>query len=369
MNQAPAVASTIIRNFSAGPGALPKKVLHEAHQAVLELPGVGLSILELNHRSPAFRSLLDEAEQRLRRLLEIPNDYRVLFLQGGATLQFSMVPMAMLARGATAEYVVGGYWSRKATEAARHHGSVRVVWDGQAHGFRRLPSPGELITSSNAAYVHYVSNETVEGLQFKSPPSTRAALVSDMSSDLLSRPCEVRPHSVIYAHAQKNLGTAGVTLVIAHDDVLHRMPPGLPPILDYRAHAEAHSILHTPPVFAIYVLLLTLRWLEDDIGGMAAMARINAEKARVVREALDDCRHFYHRDTQPDFESDVNMAFRCPRLELDRAFLTRAADAGLVGLEGHRSRGGLRISLFNGVSLEDARTVAAFVRDFATSIA
>jgi len=354
-----------VRNFSGGPGALPREVLLEAQRAVVALPGTGLSILGLSHRSRLFGEMLDEARERIGRLLDLPRGYQVLFLQGGGTLQFSMVPMAMLRPGDAADYLVGGHWSHKALAAARHHGQVRVAWDGSRDGFRRLPGPGDLVGDPDAAYLHFVSNETVEGLQFRWLPCTSLPLVCDASSDFLSKPLDMRPLSLLYAHAQKNLGPAGVTIVVVRDEVLAGRPTGLPPVLDYAAHAEAGSLLHTPPVFAIYVTLLSLRWLEDQVGGLARMASINSEKACVVRDALGAVGSFYRHDVEPGFESDMNVTFRCPTPELDAQFVEAAERAGLVGTEGHRSRGGLRISLYNGVTLEDARAAAAFLGEFA----
>ena len=355
------------RNFSAGPGALPRSVLVEAQEAVLALPGTGISILGLSHRSRQFRDILDEAEQRLRTLLGIPPGYRVLFLQGGGSLQFSMVPLAMLPADGVADYVVTGYWSRKAIETARKHGNVHMAWDGSHCGFSRVPEASELSVSPQAAYLHYVSNETVDGLQFRSALQSNAPLVCDMSSDLLSRPLDVRPFSLVYAHAQKNLGPAGVTVVLVSDEVLAGIPAGLPPTLDYRAHAEARSLLHTPTVFSIYVVLLVLRWLENEIGGIEQMGRINSEKARIVRSALAENAPFYQHDVQPGSESDMNVTFRCPSRELDALFTVKAEQAGLVGTAGHRSRGGLRVSLYNGVTMQDASVLSAFLRDFAHS--
>jgi phosphoserine aminotransferase len=361
----PVAPRTLHRNFSAGPGALPKTVLEEAQAAVVELPGTGISILGLSHRSRLFRDMLDEADERMRRLLSLPRNYQVLFLQGGGTLQFTMVPMAMLPKGGVADYVVGGYWTKKAAEAAKHHGNVRVAWDGEPSGFRRLPSPGTTLGESDAAYVHYASNETVEGLQFRGVPRARVPLVCDASSDFLSAPLDVSKLHLVYAHAQKNIGPAGVTVVLVRDEVLADRPPGLPPVLDYRAHAEARSLLHTPPVFSIYVVLLSLRWLENDVGGLRAMGELNAAKAAVVRGALRKAAHFYSQDVEPGFESDMNVTFRCPSKELDARFVARADEAGLVGTEGHRSRGGLRVSLYNGVTLEDANAVSEFMLQFA----
>lgn len=356
------------RNFSAGPGALPRSVLVQAQQAVLELPGAGVSILGLSHRTPRFRELLDEAEERLRALLAVPRDYQVLFLQGGGTLQFSMVPLALLPPGRVADYIVGGYWSRRAVETAQCHGQIRVAWDGAADGYTRLPDAAEPLGRGDAAYLHYVSNETVEGLQFRGLPRSAAPLVCDMSSDFLSRPFDVRPYQVVYAHAQKNIGPAGVTIALVHEEVLARAPAGLPPLLDYRAHAEARSILHTPPVFSIYVVLLVLRWLAEEVGGLAEMGRINAEKSRIIYEALAAAGGFYRLHAQPGFRSDMNVTFRCPSAELDQRFCARAQQAGLIGAEGHRSLGGLRISLYDGVTIEDAQAMAAFLQEFAQDL-
>jgi phosphoserine aminotransferase len=353
------------RNFSAGPGALPASVLVEAQRAVAGLPGSGVSILGLSHRSRAFRDLLDEAEDLVRSLLALPACHRVLFVQGGGTLQFTMVPLAMLPPGGVADYVVGGYWSRAAAEAARHHGEVRVAWDGAGQGFRGLPCGPAPLGAGDASYLHYVSNETVEGLQFRDVPAARAPLVCDASSDFLSRPMDVGALSLVYAHAQKNLGPAGVTIVVVRDEVLARIPRGLPPVLDYRAHAEARSILHTPPVFAVYVVLLSLRWLAREVGGLAAMGAVNAAKARVVRRALRESGPFYRHDVDPAFESDMNVTFRCPTASLDALFVDSADRAGMLGTEGHRSRGGLRVSLYNGVTLDDAEAMAGFLAEFA----
>ena len=353
------------RNFSGGPGALPASVLRQAQEAVMALPGTGISILGLSHRSRLFGEMLDEARERVRRLLGVPPGYQVLFLQGGGTLQFSMVPMAMLPPKGVADYVVGGYWSQKAVDAARHHGDVRVAWDGTLRGFRDLPLPDQELGGPDTAYVHYVSNETVEGLQFRWVPRASAPLVCDASSDFLSRPFDVGAHSLVYAHAQKNVGPAGVTIVVVKDDVLERRPAGLAPVLDYAAHAQAGSLLQTPPVFAIYVVLLSLRWLEDEIGGLAPMAKINAQKAAIVRGALGANHRFYRSVVHPGFQSDMNVAFRCHSPELDARFVARATRAGLLGTDGHRTRGGLRVSLYNGVTTEDALAMAAFLGEFA----
>lgn len=362
-----AAGARVVRNFSPGPGALPREVLMQAREAMLDLDGTGLSILGLSHRSTLFREMIDEAEDRIRSLLRLPADYHVLFLQGGGTLQFSMVPMTMLEPGGSADYVLAGYWSRRSVEAGRHHGTIRLAWDGTDTGFCRLPGLQDLDLDPKASYFHYVSNETVEGLQWNEVPQVSCPLVCDMSSDFLSRPFDVAPYSLIYAHAQKNIGPAGVTVVLVRDDVLARVPEGLPGILDYRVHCQAHSLFHTPPVFSIYVVLLVLRWLCEEIGGLEQMGRLNAEKASIVRGALAANESFYNQDVAPDWASAMNVTFRCPTPEQDASFVTGAEEAGLVGVGGHRSRGGLRISLYNGVTLEDARVVADYLGSFAGS--
>ncbi len=355
----------LARNFSGGPGALPRRVLEQAQEAVLELPNTGVSILGLSHRSERFRAILDEAEERVRRLAHLPKTHHVLFLQGGGTLQFSMIPLTMLPPKRSADYLVTGYWSKKSVEAARYHGQVRVAWNGEPDGFRCLPGQDAPLGASDAAYLHYVSNETVDGLQFPAVPSSPAPIVCDASSDFLSRPCDMSRVSLLYAHAQKNLGPAGVTIVLVDEQVLAHRPSGLPPILDYRAHADARSLLHTPAVFSCYVVLLSLRWLEDDMGGLVNMGRINHEKAAMVREALRLAAPFYTSSVEPACASDMNVVFRCPTPALDARFVEHADSAGLVGTKGHRSRGGLRISLYNGVTLEDARAMAQFLLEFA----
>jgi phosphoserine aminotransferase len=355
----------LARNYSAGPGALPSSVLLQAQQALLALPGTGVSILGLSHRTQLFRSMVDEAEERVRRLLGLEAGYQVLFLQGGGTLQFSMVPLAMLGEGQHADYVRSGYWSTKAIETARYHGRIRVVWDGEPGGFRELPAADTFAASAEAAYLHYVSNETVEGLQWHERPQVSCPLVCDMSSDFLSRPVDYRDFSLVYAHAQKNVGPAGVTIVVLRDEVLAGVPRELAPLLDYRAHSEARSVLHTPPVFSIYVVLLVLRWLEDEIGGLGRMGQLNAAKAALLRDALAAHPSFYLHDVGAEHASQMNVTFRCPTTDLDLRFVQQAEEAGLVGTEGHRSREGLRISLYNAVTLEDAEVIAEFARDFA----
>ena len=353
-------------NFSGGPGALPASVLHQAQQAVAALPETGLSVLGMSHRSDWFRDVIDETERNLRALLVIPDDYHVLFIQGGSSLQFSTLPMSFLrGTGGTAEYIVSGYWSAKAPPEARLEGDTRIVWDGASEGYRSLPAAGELRLSPDAAYLHYVSNETVEGVEFSETPGLPGVpLVCDMSSNMAAAPLDVSRYDLIYAHAQKNLGPAGITVVILRDSFMQRAASPLPSMLDYRVHAQARSLYNTPPVFAIYVLMLVTRWLRDDIGGLAAMAALNRAKAEQIYGALDAHPDFYRVHALRPHRSTMNVAFRLPDATLEAQFLRAAAEAGFAGLEGHRSIGGLRISLYNAVTLQATTTLAAWMSEF-----
>jgi phosphoserine aminotransferase len=354
-------------NFSGGPGALPASVLRQTRDAIESLPETGISLLGMSHRSDWFRAMMDETEHNLRELLGIPDNYHVLFLQGGSSLQFTMLPMNFLRGGARrAEYIVSGYWSAKAPVEARHEGSVRVVWDGQLEGYTRLPEVDSLSLSPSAAYLHYVSNETVEGLEFRTVPGLPdVPLVCDMSSDLMALPIDVERYAMIYAHAQKNLGPAGVTLVIVRDDFARRGAQSLPTLLDYRTHIEARSLYNTPPVFAIYVMLLVTRWMRDEIGGLEAMALINQAKSDRLYGVLDAAADFYHVHAARPWRSTMNVAFHLPDAALETQFLAAARQEGFQGLEGHRSLGGVRASLYNAVSPPAIETLCAWLADFA----
>jgi len=343
---------TVKYNFSGGPGALPSSVLAQLSQAVTALDETGLSLLGMSHRSKWFRAVIDEAEQTLRQLAGIPADYHILFLQGGASLQFSMVAMTLL-RGSrhAADYLETGYWSAKAIPEARLEGDVRLAWSGREDGFRQLPRGADLQLSADAPYLHYVSNETVEGLQFHWLPGLPAVpRICDMSSDFLSRPVNVADFKLIYAHAQKNIGPAGVTIAVVHRDIAERCSASLPSILNYKKHVESGSIYNTPPVFAIYAVLLVLRWLRDEIGGLEAMDGINRAKAAALYAALDHSGSFYKPHAALADRSLMNVSFRLPTADLDALFVAEAEKAGLCGLDGHRSVGGIRASLYNAVS-------------------
>ncbi len=353
-------------NFSGGPGALPQSVLEQTERAIRQVPGQALSVLGMSHRSPWFREVVDEAEANIRELLHVPADYHVLFLQGGGTLQFSMVPMSLLrGTGQVAEYLHTGYWSGKAIAEARREGQVRVLWSGEESGFCQLPRQEELAFDSQAAYFHYVANETVEGLQFHGfRGHENVTQICDMSSDFLSRPFDVSRFGLVYAHAQKNLGPAGVTVVVVHDDLLRRIPDNLPSMLDYRSHVEAGSIYNTAPVFAIYVTMLVTRWLRQEIGGVEAMQLLNAAKAERLYAAIDNSDGFYQGHAAAQDRSLMNVAFRLPTLELEQKFLDLAEIAGYYGLAGHRSLGGVRASLYNAVTLEAVESLCKFMEFF-----
>ncbi len=355
-------------NFSGGPGALPQEVLEEASEAILRAPGTNQSILGISHRSDYFKNLLKESEGIFRELLNIPPDYHVLQLQGGSSLQFSMVPMLLLrGKERPAEYLKTGYWSSKSIPDARLEGLVHVLYDGQKENFTQLPNEGELTYDSKASYFHYVSNETVEGLQFHYLPGLKnVPRICDMSSDFLSKPMDINNFSLVYAHAQKNLGPAGLTLVIIKDELLNNAPDHLHSILDYRNHVEMGSIYNTPPVFSIYVTLLVARWLKNKVGGLNKMKDLNKEKANSLYGLLDRYPDFFRIHAVQKDRSLMNVVFHLPSPLLDKAFLEQASAAGFYGLEGHRSLGGLRASLYNSVTQEDVDRLLEFISDFRT---
>lgn len=353
-------------NFSGGPGALPESVLQQVQEAIIRVPDVGLSILGISHRSDWFAAAVAEVEANIRSLLGLGDDYHVLLLQGGATQQFSMVPMTLLrGKAQAADYLHTGYWSGKALPEARREGPVRVAWSGESEGFCRLPGDDELSFSPDAPYLHYISNETVEGLQFhRLLGRDEVPRICDMSSDFLSRPCDAGRFSLIYAHAQKNIGPAGVTVVVVKDRLLQDNPADLPGFLDYRSHVQAHSNFNTPPVFAIYVVLLVTRWLLGEIGGLERMAEINRGKAALLYGALDDSDGFYRGRAARADRSLMNVSFTLPTPALEQQFLEQARLAGLSGLGGHRAIGGIRASLYNALSLPAVERLVAFMADF-----
>jgi phosphoserine aminotransferase len=351
-----------VLNFAAGPAILPMTVLEEAQRHLLELPGVGLSILEISHRSKPFEAIIQQTERDIRELAGIPDHYHVLFLQGGASTQFSMVPMNLLTGGATADYLVTGAWGKKAVKEAKKHGTVNVSTT-EATRFTTLPAPGEIQLTKDAAYVHFTSNETIEGVQWTGEPEVGdAPLVCDTSSDMFCRPIDLSKYALVYAGAQKNLGPAGVTLVIVRDDMLTRAPDTLPTMLNYNTHAKEKSLYNTPPVFSIYIVGLVMKWLKDS-GGLAAAGQRNERKAAMLYTEIDRT-GFYRGHAAKDCRSLMNVTFRLPSEDLEKDFIKQATAAGLEGLKGHRSVGGLRASIYNAFPEEGVATLVEFMREF-----
>jgi len=352
-----------IFNFSAGPAVLPVSVLEEAQRDLLALPGVGMSVLEISHRSKPFDAIIQAAEANIRRLANIPDNYHVLFLQGGASLQFSMVPMNILPKDGKADYVITGIWAKKAMKEAQKVGRVSVAASTESENFARIPKQGELKLDPEAAYLHFTTNNTIHGTEWKGEPEAGGVpLVADASSDIFSRPIDVSKYALIYAGAQKNLAPAGVTLVIIRDDLLARSPEGLPIMLDYNTHAKERSLFNTPPVFTIYVLGLVTKWLLG-LGGLEGVARRNEEKAKILYDALDSS-DFYRGHAEADSRSLMNVTFRLPSEELEKRFVAEATKAGLDGLKGHRSVGGCRASIYNAFPREGVEALVSFMKEF-----
>lgn len=354
-------------SFSPGPAVLPLTVLQEAQRDLVALPGIGVSPLEISHRSPWFEGVLAETESNLRRLLAIPDNYRIIFMQGGSRLQFSLVAMNLLrAQGASADYLVTGTWGQMAMQEAAREGTVRAAYNSKAHQFDRLPEAGQLELDPKARYVHLTSNETIQGVQFQSEPDVGAVpLVADASSDFLYRPLDMPRYGLIYACAQKNAGPAGVTIVILRDDVLSQIGDGLPTMLDYRAFVKENSLLNTPPVFGVYIVLLVTRWLLNDVGGLAAMHELNRHKAALLYEAIDESGGFYQGHAQAAARSLMNVTFRLPDDATQKQFVAQAEARSLVDLKGHRSVGGIRASIYNAMPIEGVEKLRDFMREFA----
>jgi phosphoserine aminotransferase len=352
-----------IHNFSAGPAVLPLSVLEEVQRNMLALPGVGMSIVEISHRSKAFDEIIQGAQADMRKLAGIPDNYHILFLQGGASLQFSMVPMNLLPAGGKADYVVTGSWSKKAVKEAQRIGTVNIAATTEGEGFKRVPKQEELKLDPEAAYAHITTNETIHGVEYKYDPETGdVPLVADASSDIFSHPINVEKYAMIYAGAQKNLAPAGVTLVIMRDDLLARSPADLHTMLNYNTHAKENSLYNTPPVFAIYVMRLVLGWLLEQ-GGLEAVGKQNEEKAGLLYEAMD-ATDFYRPHAASDCRSLMNVTFRLPSEELEKQFVAEATKAGLNGLKGHRSVGGIRASIYNAFPRAGVEALVSFMKEF-----
>jgi phosphoserine aminotransferase len=359
------IAATRVHNFGAGPAVLPLQVLERVRAELLDYAGTGMSVMEMSHRSAAFEGIIQKAEADLRALVGLGADHAVLFLQGGASLQFATLPANLRPAERSADYVVSGHWSKAALKEAQKSGRARVAGSTEASAFDRVPAQGELDLDPGAAYLHFTSNNTIYGTQWASPPEPPPGvpLVCDASSDALSRPIDASRYGLLYAGAQKNLGPAGVTVVVVRKELLERTPGGLPAMLDYRLMAESRSLHNTPPTFAIYVVGLVLEWLLGT-GGLAEAGRRNEAKAALLYEAIDGSGGFYRGHAQPGSRSRMNVTFRLPSEELEKAFLKEAQGEHLDGLKGHRSVGGLRASIYNACPVESVAALAGFMGEF-----
>ena len=355
-----------VLNFSAGPAVLPVPVLDEIQRDMLGLPGVGMSILEVSHRSKAFEAILAQCEADIRALAGVPAHYKVLFLQGGASTQFSMVPMNLLSPGGTADYIDSGSWAEKAFKEAKKVGNAKLAASTKGENYARLPLPSELQLTPNADYVHMTSNNTIEGTEYTTLPAVGdVPLVSDTSSNMFSKPIDVARHALIYAGAQKNLGPSGVTLVIIREDLLARSvekKATLPTMLNYQVHAENTSLYNTPPSFSVYVVGLVMKWLLAN-GGLSAMAATNQRKAGKLYAEIDRS-GFYRGTAKRDDRSLMNVTFRLATEELEKQFVKESTAAGLDGLKGHRSVGGMRASIYNAFPESGVDALVSFMREF-----
>ncbi len=354
-----------VHNFNAGPAGLPITVLEKAQDEFINYQGLGMSIMEMSHRSTPFDDLMKQVDQDMRQLLNIPDNYNILFLQGGASLQFSMLPMNLLPKNGSADYIVNGVWGQKAAQEAHKLGNVRVVASTEETNFDRLPDLIRADLDPKAAYLHFTSNETIHGNQWPEEPRplNDVPLVCDMSSDILSRPVDISKYGLIYAGAQKNAGPSGVTIIIIRDDLLEQVPQDLPVMLDYRLQAKKNSMYNTPPSFSIYMLSLVLTWLID-LGGLEEMAMRNARKAGKIYQAIDRSKGFYRGHAKTEHRSLMNVTFGLPSENLENDFVKDATEQGLVGLKGHRSVGGLRASIYNACPIEAVKTLVEFMSKF-----
>jgi phosphoserine aminotransferase len=354
-----------IYNFNPGPAALPLSVLEEIQESFLNFKGTGMSVVEMSHRSKEFEAVLNDAVARTKRLLKLDERYQVVFIQGGASLQFAMIPMNLLADGRSADYVDTGTWSTNAIKEARILDKpIKVAASSADKQFTYIPK--NISFNPDAAYVHITSNNTIRGTQWAAFPDTQGVpIVADMSSDIMSRPVDCSRFGLIYAGAQKNIGPAGVCMVIIRDDLLKRVPEKLPAMLKYTTYTSKNSLYNTPPAFSIYAVQLVLKWLEETVGGLDRMAAVNQKKAGLVYACLDASGGFYRGTVEKDSRSLMNLTFRLPNEELEKRFLDEALKAGLAGLKGHRSVGGCRASLYNAVPLEGVESLVGFMQAFA----
>jgi len=351
-----------IYNFSAGPSTLPYEVLTQAAKDIVNFNDKGMGLIEMSHRSKDFIAVVDETEANLRELMNIPANYKVLFLQGGASTQFAMIPMNLLGPGKTASYLNTGVWAKKAIKEAKLFGNVQVAYSSEDSTFNHVPADGDYSVDPASEYLYFVTNNTIYGTQFAQMPKSDKMLISDMSSDILSREFDITPFGLVYAGAQKNMGPAGVTVVIIREDLLDRTPENVPTMFRYKTHAENGSMFNTPPCFAIHVVGLVLKWLKK-VGGIAAMEKINREKAAILYDAID-ATDFYRGHAKPGSRSNMNITFNLPTPELEAKLIKEATAAGFDGLKGHRSVGGCRASIYNAFPREGVEKLVAFMREF-----
>ncbi len=353
-----------VYNFNPGPATLPLSVLQKAREELLDYRGTGMSVMEISHRSRQFEEIIASAEASILELAGLDKNYRVLFLQGGASLQFMMVPFTFLPTGKTADYILTGSFAEKALQEASCLGNTHTAASTKDSGYSAIPSQEELSFSPDPAYVHLTTNNTIYGTQWKYIPSCGGApLIADMSSDILSREMDLSKFSLIYAGAQKNLGPAGVTLVLIHKGMLEKVPDNIPKIFSYKTHADSASLYNTPSCFSIYILKLVMEWLKDQ-GGTPAMEILNEKKASLIYGAIDQSNNFYRGHARREDRSTMNITFRLPNEKMEKMFVEEAAAEGLMGLKGHRSVGGIRASIYNAMPLEGCETLARFMKDF-----
>jgi len=350
-------------NFSAGPAMVPEAVLNQAKEEMLDWQGSGMSVMEMSHRGKEFMSIAEQAEADLRTIMEIPNNYKVLFLQGGASSQFAMVPLNLLGDNTTADYINTGAWSKKAISEGKRYCDVNIAATTESNNFSSAPSQSELKLNSNAAYVHYTPNETIGGVEFSYIPDTgNVPLVADMSSTIISRPVDVSKYGVIYAGSQKNIGPAGLAVVIIREDLLGKATSSVPAMFNYQTHSEADSMYNTPPTYTWYFAGLVFAWIKNN-GGLNAMAEVNKRKADKLYAAIDKS-DFYANPVEVNSRSWMNVPFTLANADLDSVFLSEAKDAGLVTLKGHRSVGGMRASIYNAMPEAGIDALVNFMADF-----
>lgn len=353
-----------IFNFNPGPAVLPLEVLIEAQKELLNFQNTGMSVMEISHRSKPFEAVNNEAEANLKELLGLKDNYRVLFLQGGASTQFAMIPMNFLSEGRTADYILTGSFAEKAHKEAALIGSTHIAATTADNEYRSIPAFSDIHLSDNPAYVHITSNNTIFGTQWAKLPSFGdVPLIADMSSDILSRQIEANNYALIYAGAQKNLGPSGVTVVIIREDMLEKCPKNIPTMLRYSIHAKNDSMYNTPPTFSIYLLNLILRWVKAQ-GGVAQLEKINQQKASLIYDAIDQSQGFYRGHAEKGSRSLMNITLRLPSEDLEKAFVAEAAERGLGGLKGHRSVGGLRASIYNAMPVAGCKALSDFMAEF-----